>query len=449
MSPRPRRLQAPLLSFAPWTQWILANIASIWLAASAHAATFAVNTVTDGVDIAPGDGVCASANGKCTLRAAVQEANSHAGADVITLGVGHYALAENELEISDDLTISGAGVDRTSIRGSRRTRVATVANAVTVNLAGLRIERGSAAAGGGVLNNGTLQLLNVTFAGNRATNDAGSGGAIYNNGTLVASNVAFTGNRAMAAAGGFGGALFNNGSAQLSGVTFTGNRTNGCGGAVFNATGTVDLVNVTMRSNRASNSGGGLFAQQGRTTLTNVTLNGNRARKIGGGVFSYSPLALTNVTLASNRAVHGGGVFCSYNTATLRNVTISSNHAVHGGGILNSNATLTLTNSIIARNAPQNCDGTPMLSGGHNLESATSCSFSAIGDLSGVNPLLGPLRDNGGLTPTMALLAGSPAIDAGTDVDAPSSDQRGAARPADGNGDHIPAYDIGAYEVQP
>ena len=101
-------------------------------------------------------------------------------------------------------------------------------------------------------------------------------------------------------------------------------------------------------------------------------------------------------------------------------------------------------NSIVAGNTADsgsNCSG-GVTSAGHNLDSGVVCGFSAPGDLSSTDPTLGPLQDNGGPTPTHALLADSPAIDAGDPVGCPGTDQRGVRRPQ-GAG-----CDIGAVEVQ-
>jgi hypothetical protein len=101
-------------------------------------------------------------------------------------------------------------------------------------------------------------------------------------------------------------------------------------------------------------------------------------------------------------------------------------------------------NTIVSGVSPAlNCGANQlpvMTSLGHNLDSGTGCGVTGAGDLSGVNPLLGPLASNGGPTQTMALLSGSPAIDAGDDGACPSNDQRGVTRP---QGSHC---DIGAYE---
>jgi hypothetical protein len=108
---------------------------------------------------------------------------------------------------------------------------------------------------------------------------------------------------------------------------------------------------------------------------------------------------------------------------------------------------MTLENTIVAGNtagsAPSNCAvaGGPIASMGHDIESSNSCGFTAAGDHVNTDPVLGPLRNNGGPTPTQALSAGSPAIDAGDTARCASTDQRGVARPQG------PACDIGAFEL--
>ena len=117
-----------------------------------------------------------------------------------------------------------------------------------------------------------------------------------------------------------------------------------------------------------------------------------------------------------------------------------------GGGINNQFGTINFINSIIAANTGPtgpDCLGN-LASEGHNLVQDTSgCTIAGdlTGNITGQAPLLGPLRDNGGPTFTHALLAGSPAIDAGDDSAAPATDQRGVARPQG------PQSDIGAFEV--
>jgi hypothetical protein len=104
-----------------------------------------------------------------------------------------------------------------------------------------------------------------------------------------------------------------------------------------------------------------------------------------------------------------------------------------------------LKNSIIAQNSGNDCAGS-VTSLGHNLSGDGSCGLTGSGDLAVVNPLLGPLQDNGGPGLTHALLPGSPAVDHGDNTGCPAIDHRGFLRPVDGDGDATATCDIGAYE---
>ena len=235
----------------------------------------------------------------------------------------------------------------------------------------------------------------------------------------------------------------------ISGLTLRhGRAVGGLGGAIHNS-GTLTLANTTVRDNSAVNigfggAGGGIFNSGGATlTLTNSTISGNAA-STGGGIFnSGDTLTLTNSTVSGNSAsIDAGGIDNSGGTLTLTNSTVSSNSAaVNGGGIRNGGST-TLTNTIVA-NSPSggDCFGGGFTSLGHNLDSDSTCNLTVPTDLPGVDPLLGVLADNGGPTFTHALLAGSPAIDAGDDAEAPATDQRGTTRPVGS------ASDIGAFEA--
>ena len=102
-----------------------------------------------------------------------------------------------------------------------------------------------------------------------------------------------------------------------------------------------------------------------------------------------------------------------------------------------------VTNSIISSGLGQtNISGT-LRDGGHNICSDSSALFTAETSRNVLDPLLGPLSDNGGPTPTLGLLTGSPAIDAGDDSVCPATDQRGVPRPQG------LACDIGAFELAP
>jgi hypothetical protein len=172
------------------------------------------------------------------------------------------------------------------------------------------------------------------------------------------------------------------------------------------------------------------------------------------------PATLINCTIASN-VVNGagtglaGGIYCGSGGTALLGCTVAGNNGdSSGGGVYGSNAGV--TNTIIADNtAASSSDVSGSLtSGGYNLIGNTSSGsgFGATGDQLNVNPMLGFLQDNGGPTPTMALLPGSPAIDKGKGFGL-TTDQRGSPRPFDlpsiPNASGGDGSDIGAFEIGP
>ena len=173
--------------------------------------------------------------------------------------------------------------------------------------------------------------------------------------------------------------------------------------------------------------GGGIYIGGGTATISNSTLSGNRASSFG----------------------TGGGI-ANGGRLTINNSTISGNSAFRqGGGISAGNATI--QNSIFANNSGGNCNGA-VSSNGFNLSSDGTCTFNGPGDLNKTNPKLGALQNNGGPTQTMALLPGSPAIDAGNPSGCTDgsghllkTDQRGMPRP---DPEDSGGCDMGAYESQ-
>ncbi len=236
---------------------------------------------------------------------------------------------------------------------------------------------------------------------------------------------------------GFNDRIFHilSGNVTLSGVIIKGGNVAGDGSGIYN-NGALTVTNSTVFSNTAGANGGGIY-NAGTVTLINVTISGNTGKTSGGGLFNNSGTAnLNNVTIATNIADSdrngtgdGGGIFRSGGTINLKNTLVGAN----------------VDNSAAAKHA--DCSGM-LTSQGHNLlGNDTGCVFSAadgdqVGTGSGpIDPRLGPLQNNGGPTPTHALLAGSRAIDAGDNVGCPATDQRGLSRPRG------LACDIGAYET--
>jgi hypothetical protein len=233
--------------------------------------------------------------------------------------------------------------------------------------------------------------------------------------------------------------------ATISGLTITGGKGNAVqfntltrveGGGIDN-TGTLTVTNCMITGNSASDFGGGI-SNLGTLTVTNSTITGNMA-SAGGGIDNGGTLTVTNSTITGNAGDFGGaienGIITSWTPAKaiyrlyVTNCTISDNSAGMVGGITSiSNYLGTVTNSLISGNLGGSYSGPPTIALSHNL----------ITDAP--DPFLGPLADNGGPTDTMALLPGSPAIDAGVPVAGVTTDQRGVARPQG------TAPDIGAFE---
>lgn len=215
------------------------------------------------------------------------------------------------------------------------------------------------------------------------------------------------------------------------------------GGGIFNAAD-LTLSNVAIINN--SGEGGGIFNESGATlTITNSTISGNSSvgssagGGFGGGIANDGSASLTNVTIANNSASNGGGGIVNGGTMTLINTTISGNN---GGGIGGFGGSTSLQATLLSNNTGGDCPS-PVTSKGSNLDQDATCNLTGSGDLSNMNPNLGPLASNGGTTQTMALLAGSPAIDAVASglCPPPATDQRGISRPQG------PRCDIGAFEL--
>jgi hypothetical protein len=236
-----------------------------------------------------------------------------------------------------------------------------------------------------------------------------------------------------------------NTTVTMNNLTVTGGNASGSGGSEGGGIenyGTLNLSDATISGNTAGLHGGGL-SNRGSMTIDRSTISGNSAASEGGGVINHSGNTLTirNSTLSGNSAASGGGVHV-FGTTTIDSVTFSGNTGSSAGGALYVNGSTTVRNSILANsNGSVDCfnAGGTLTDGGHNLvETPGTCTFSAGTSITGSDPLLGPLANNGGGTKTHALLGGSPAIDAGDTTF--TVDQRGVTRPQDGTDD------IGAYE---
>ncbi|MFC1715542.1 choice-of-anchor Q domain-containing protein [Candidatus Poribacteria bacterium] len=303
--------------------------------------------------------------------------------------------------------------------------------------------------GGGIYCNEPLELTNCTVSGNAAS----IGGGIYSasgekSDTLMLTDCTVSGNTAS----GDGGGIHNSAPLMLTNCTVSGNSAvSGSGGGIYNSD-TLTLTNCTVSDNTASGSGGGIRNNY-RATLTNCTVSGNTASGDGGGIHNSDTMTLTNCTVSGNTTSYSGGGIANSEkdvpaVMTLINCTVSGNTAADYGGGISSYGTLTLKNTIVANNTATTDD--PDISG------IVTANYCLIGDtagktipgdnnITGEDPMLGPLalNDNPNGTWTHELLAGSPAINAGTAIGTaehpvPTTDQRGFAR--------FNGVDIGAYE---
>ena len=161
---------------------------------------------------------------------------------------------------------------------------------------------------------------------------------------------------------------------------------------------------------------------------------GDGGSGFGGICDTNGSLSLINCTLAFNSGNGGAGGLGGAGDP----VGASGANGSAAGGFTTIGGSL--VNTLLASNDPGGNGAGTVNDGGHNLSSDGTCAFSATGSLNDTDPMIGPLTDNGGPTLTMALLPGSPAIDAGDSAAAPPTDQRGFPRPAGA------AADIGAYE---
>jgi hypothetical protein len=242
------------------------------------------------------------------------------------------------------------------------------------------------------------------------------------------------------------------------------------GGAIRN-TGTLTLRRSVLRESGFVNDNGGGIWNLGTLTIIESTITDNGVTETGGGIDNRGTLTIVNSTVSGNRSRgpgggagirnSGGGVVTLFNTTITANVSTQevSGFESRGGGIEHDGASFTIMNSIVAGNSapafPENADCVgPIISLGYNLV-GPGCPMSGPGDQAiasqDVSTYIGALTNNGGPTPTHALLSvsGNPAVDTGDPANcrgpdgAPlTTDQRGLPRPS------IRRCDMGAYELQ-
>jgi hypothetical protein len=363
------------------------------LPAAAQGATFTVDSSSDKVDVAPGNGVCASATGSCTLRAAAMEANAtRTRGTIVIVPPGRFVLtlppsAGNDGAGGDidfrgvDVDVRGAGPGFTVVDANGIDRAITFAPGAGGSLAGMTIRGGDAAdqehGGGVLLGLGQNSLADLHVIGNAAA---------------------------------VGGGIAVSGPSSVRRVHVEGNR---------------------------AREGGGIAIRNFGAVVADSTINGNRGNQ-GGGIWvardqDAPPLTLTNLTISGNVATLYGGLSMETD-GSASFLTVTQNGSTSDGAVRMTAGRL--ESSIVADNSGTQCELGASVVTRDLLDSDGTCGDAATAD-----PLLGPLTDNGGPTPTHALLTGSPAVDA-TEL-LTTTDQRGADRPFGSRSD-LGAFELGA-----
>ena len=387
------------------------GLALLIFAGAAITASAATITVTNGGD-----------SGAGTLRQAITDA---ADGDTIQFngGISTITLTSGEILIDKNTTIQGPGANKLTVKrdsNASNFRIFEVASGKTVVISGLTISGGSVTdAGGAIFTRGTVTINDSVLFGNHV--DDGGGGTY---------------------AGSTGGAIDNRGMLTINNSTLSGNSASNAGGALFNTSPTT-INNSTLSGNTAG-VGGAIYGSS-VVTINNSTLSGNSARAngfgsagSGGGIFYAASLVLNNSTVVGNSATgDGGGLGRSVGggAGSELNSTIVANNTAGGTGP-DCNYAISLGDYYLIR------DTSGIQSGG----------LPGSHYITGQDPLLGPLADNGGPTQTHALLKGSPAINVGKNVANSQFDQRGLgfkrtlgpAKVSGGDG-----TDIGAFEFKP
>lgn len=463
--------------------FVFACALSAWILfapAEARAApTYTVDSTLDQVDDDVTDGVCHTAAGTCTLRAAVMQANRmlNTGAAIV-LPAGTYVLTRGPLGTDDEtngdlnltaptsgnpaITIVGADAATTIIDANSIDRIFNVDVTRTAYISGVTLRNGLvvAGSGGAIANAGVLVLDHCGISRNSGVSSdsyTSKGGGIYNTGTLQLTNVTLDHNE-----GDFGGAIYNSGDLSIDLSSLSNNQSYSNGGGITSDGGPLRVDRSTFTGNSSLYGG----AIGGAGYINRSTLTGNSAF-YGGAIDVAATTYIVNSTLAENTADHGGAIYSNADVSIF-NSTLVYNQVGAGGqgaGIYNAAGTAAVHNSILADNVitgdngyEEDCWGALNAYGSNRFSYTTgafyfsNCFPVQVGAGISLNITsyseLGALQNNGGPTATYALVPPSNMID-GTDpaVDCVDgygnpllTDQRGMPRSVDAR------CDIGAFE---
>ena len=387
-------------------KYFLGLVLSILGGTTAHAATFTVTNLND--------------SGPGSLRQAVSDANALLTANTITFqsGLTGTITLSGEIGITARTTISGPGENMLTLNGNGQSRIFNV-NSAGATIQGLTVTGGHmncGSAGTGIYNRGFLTLNHIIVSSSSGDYYCGgglSGGTIHNSGSLTATYLTVLNN-----SNPLGGGIYNSGLFNATYALISGNSSNTDGGGIYNTT-TMNLSNSMVIGNQSVRSGGGIYNDGGTLTFRNSTLYGNLSQANGGGIYGGA-ITLINTTVTGNAAVSaGGGIYGNGNSTIVGNSIVSGNISLSGKEIQTNAGFTSQGSNLFGEN------------GASGIAGATPSGTDII--LAGtVGTVLADPADNGGPTLTCALIAGSPAIDAGDNTLLPAditTDQRGAGFP--------------------
>lgn len=393
-------------------------------------------------------------SGAGSFRQAVIDAQI-GGDDIDFAVVGTIVLTSGSITIISPVNILGPGSGVLTISGNNASKIFNLQTGVHT-ISGLTLADGSDSFGGGIYNGGTLTLNDIVI---RDCVSPDQGGGLANASTINGTDVTIQNCSATDEGGGFwsdstddytnltidGCTAGNKGGGAYSEGTFThdGGEITGCtatdGAGVYNQ-GTYEPTEVTF----SDNIGNAIYNNLSTTELIRCTISGNSDGGVHNG--TGGTLNSDNSTISGNT----GDYAITLGTGAaldLKHSTITSNAA--GGVNAGDTSSINIQNTILAGNTGIDLNNTALttvISGGYNLFGSVTVAITpGTDDQFGLNfaaLVIGPLQDNGGPTFTHALLAGSPALNSGTNVAAPPTDQRGEPRVVAGT------IDIGAYESQ-
>jgi CSLREA domain-containing protein len=344
--------------------------------------TFTVNSALDQVDADTGDGLCLTAAGTCTLRAAIMQANTISGQGTeIILPAGTYTLTRPAAGAngpdSGDLNLTtpangdpaialiGAGAATTIIDANELDRVFFIGVNRRAIITGVTIRHGyiqnpdGVAAGGGIYNFGTLEISRSVVHFNTLIGDIAYGGGIASGGTLLLGESVISDNEVVGGNTGSGGGIYNFGRLDVDLSLIEGNATSGTffegGGITNNGEGAMVLLRRTTLRDNFTRYGGGIYNNNGRLVVTESLIHENTAEASGGGINNNNgTVEVHQSTIRDNESTGGGGIF---NTGSLDVVwsEVSGNSALAeyaaGGGLYNnSSANARLITSTLSEN---------------------------------------------------------------------------------------------------